>query len=224
LRIGYVVDAHDQVEAVPRALQEMGTVDLLVVGGDLTTAGTVERAQRAVERWRSLVPQLLAIAGNMDSRAIDERLAELGVSLDARGVRLGDVGLFGASAGPLSPLNTPYELEEAEIARRLERGLAELAGCRVTICCPHAPPYGTACDRLASGEHVGSTAVRAFVEREQPDLVLCGHIHESRGTDTLGRTRVVNPGPVAAGHFALVEVGEAVSVELDGPGAPLEAA
>jgi hypothetical protein len=83
------------------------------------------------------------------------------------------------------------------------------------VFCPHAPPYGTACDRLRSGEHVGSRELRAFVEREIPDLVLCGHIHESRGVDELGATRVVNPGPVAAGHYAVVGAGRAVSVELD---------
>jgi Icc-related predicted phosphoesterase len=63
---------------------------------------------------------------------------------------------------------------------------------------------------------VGSTVVRAFVEREQPQLVLCGHIHESRGTDEIGRTQIVNPGPVAAGHYAVVDVDVEVAVRLDG--------
>jgi Icc-related predicted phosphoesterase len=58
-----------------------------------------------------------------------------------------------------------------------------------------------------------SAVARAFVEREQPDLVLWGHIHESRGEDEIGRTRVVNPGPAAAGHYAVVD--EVVTVRLD---------
>jgi Icc-related predicted phosphoesterase len=33
--------------------------------------------------------------------------------------------------------------------------------------------------------------------------------------DSIGATRVANPGPVAAGHYALVEIGESVSVTLD---------
>ena len=74
---------------------------------------------------------------------------------------------------------------------------------------------GRSCDRLGTGEHVGSTALRALIEREQPDLVLCGHIHESRAIDEIGATTVVNPGPVASGHYALVEVDEDVAVELD---------
>jgi Icc-related predicted phosphoesterase len=81
---------------------------------------------------------------------------------------------------------------------------------------PHAPPMGTACDRLASGEHVGSTVIRTLIEREQPDLVLCGHIHESRGTDTIGAAQIINPGPASAGHYALVEANDQVSFRLDG--------
>jgi uncharacterized protein len=45
--------------------------------------------------------------------------------------------------------------------------------------------------------------------------VLCGHIHEARGVDHIGRTPIVNPGPVAAGHYAVVMVDDAVTVALD---------
>jgi Icc-related predicted phosphoesterase len=87
--------------------------------------------------------------------------------------------------------------------------------CGVTIFCPHAPPKGTACDRLRSGEHVGSAVLRPFIEREQPDVVLCGHIHESRGSDEIGRTQIVNPVASADGHFALINVIDEITVQLD---------
>lgn len=216
MRIAYVVDVHDRFEAVPRALAPIGPVDVLLVGGDITTLGTPEDAALAIESWRPLAPRLFAVAGNMDSATIDARLVELGVSLDGRGVAIADVGIAGVSAAPFSPLHTPHEIPDEEVARRAAAGLDEIRECRVRVLCPHAPPYGTACDRLRSGEHVGSPALRALVEREQPDLVLCGHIHESRGQDTIGSTLIVNPGPVAAGHYALVDVAETVSVDLDG--------
>lgn len=215
MRIAYVVDVHDRFEAVERAIARAGPVDVLVVGGDITTAGGPADAERAIELWRSLAPRLLAVAGNMDSPAIDARLVELGVSIDGRGVGVGDVGLHGVSASAFTPLHTPHELPDEELGRRAEAGHADIAGCRVRIFCPHSPPYDTACDRLRSGTPVGSEAIRTFVEREQPDLVLCGHIHESRGEDTIGRSRIVNPGPVASGHYALVEVADSVSVRLD---------
>jgi uncharacterized protein len=216
MRIGYVVDVHDRFDSVPAALEQIGDVDLLLIGGDVTTGGSPDDAERAITAWQPLVPRLLALAGNMDSAAIDARLTELGVGLDARGELVGDVGVFGVSAAPVSPLETPYELPEDEIERRVERAFRDVAEARVTVFCPHAPPFGTACDRLRSGDHVGSTAIRAFVEREQPDVVLCGHIHEARGEDRIGRSRVANPGPVAAGHYAVVEIGDGVEVWLDG--------
>jgi Icc-related predicted phosphoesterase len=214
MKIVYTVDVHENYAAVAQAAKTAGAPDLLIIGGDITTAGTADEAVCAVEGWKPLATRLLAVAGNMDSVAIDARLASLGVALDGRGVVVGDVGLFGVSAGPKSPLHTPYEITEDQIAERIEAGFAEVKKCRVKIFCPHAPPKDTACDRIHSGLHVGSTAVRAFVEREQPDLVLCGHIHESRGEDRVGRTRVVNPGSVSVGHYAVVEVAEMLTVEM----------
>jgi uncharacterized protein len=214
--IAYVVDMHDRFEAVPKAIAEIGAIDLLIVGGDITTGGTPDDAEAAIEHWKPLAPRLLALAGNMDSPAIDARLVDLGVALDGRGVAFGDVGVCGVSAAPRSPLQTPYELDDDELERRAEDAFAAVASCRVRIFCPHAPPGGTVCDRLRDGRHVGSVVVRRIVEREQPELVLCGHIHEARGVDEIGRTRIVNPGPVTAGHYAAVTIDRDLSVRLDG--------
>ncbi|HEY2013883.1 MAG TPA: hypothetical protein VGH38_10305, partial [Bryobacteraceae bacterium] len=63
----------------------------------------------------------------------------------------------------------------------------------VLIC--HAPPYGTALDRIREGLHAGSTAVRDFITEYQPAYFFCGHIHESEGvTAQLGKTRGWNVG------------------------------
>lgn len=214
MRLLYVVDVHDRFGTVADALARAGPVDVLVVGGDITTFGTPDDAERAIELWRPLAPLLLAVAGNCDSPEIDARLVELGVSIDGRGVTVKDVGIFGVSAAPHSPLHTPYEVPDDELGRRAERGREAVSGAALRVFCPHAPPFHTSCDRLASGQHVGSPALRSFVEREQPDVVLCGHIHESRGTDTVGSSQVVNPGPVASGHYALVETGQGLEVTL----------
>lgn len=214
LRIAYFVDLHGRFVAIPNALGAIAPVDVLVLGGDLTNAGTPDDVQEAIEGLRQLAPWFLAVAGNMDSPAIDAHLVELGVSLDGRGVVIDDVGLHGVSASGPTPLDTPHELPDGELGRRAEAGHARISDCSVRIFCPHSPPHGTACDRLRSGEPVGSPSLRAFVERAQPDLVLCGHIHESRGEDTIGRSRIVNPGPAFAGHYALVEIGETVTVSL----------
>lgn len=63
----------------------------------------------------------------------------------------------------------------------------------------HSPPRDTACDQIRTGDHVGSRAIRRFIEKHQPPLVLCGHIHESPRMsssyrDSIGSSVVVNPG------------------------------
>jgi len=103
MRIAYVVDVHGRYDAVLQSFERIGPVDVLVIGGDITTLGTPDDAQRAIELWRPLAPRILAVAGNMDSPEIDDRLVELGVSLNGRGVMVGEVGFFGASAAPHSP-------------------------------------------------------------------------------------------------------------------------
>ncbi|MEI8188697.1 MAG: metallophosphoesterase [candidate division NC10 bacterium] len=63
----------------------------------------------------------------------------------------------------------------------------------------HSPPANTCCDLMLTRQHVGSRAVREWVERRQPLLTLHGHIHESPQmtkmfADRIGSTWVVNPG------------------------------
>lgn len=71
----------------------------------------------------------------------------------------------------------------------------------------HSPPYGTRLDRAALAglfvdhvpldEHVGSIAIRRFIEARQPLLTLHGHIHESARLtgswrDAIGRTHLLS--------------------------------
>ena len=68
-----------------------------------------------------------------------------------------------------------------------------------TVLVLHSPPRDTRCDMIGARAHVGSRAIRSFVERHQPPLVLAGHIHESPRVsasyrDAIGRTVTVNPG------------------------------
>src|SRR5579885_1790401 len=71
----------------------------------------------------------------------------------------------------------------------------------------HTPPYDTRLDRLRNGTPVGSPAVRAFIERRSPDVAVVGHIHEGRGTQRLGSTLVLNPGPLREGGYVLIDDG-----------------
>jgi uncharacterized protein len=85
-----------------------------------------------------------------------------------------------------------------------------------TVSVIHAPPFNTHCDVLFDGRHIGSKAVRSWIEKNQPGFSLHGHIHESpklSGTffDRIGATTVINPGcDHAKPHL--------VFIDLDNPG------
>jgi Icc-related predicted phosphoesterase len=96
------------------------------------------------------------------------------------------------------------ELRSATIRGDLER-LAGESDLSRAVFLMHTPPYRTFLDRAAlDGKtvdhvpldvHVGSIAVRRFIEQRQPLLSLHGHVHESArltGTwrDRIGRTHV----------------------------------
>ena len=61
--------------------------------------------------------------------------------------------------------------------------------------------------------HAGSTAIREFIESFQPDIVICGHIHEARGADKLGRSIMINPGPFPK-HHAVIELNDKITYKL----------
>jgi hypothetical protein len=183
------------------------------LGGDLTNFGTPNAVEDLIRRAWAVCPHLLAVAGNCDSAAIDLRLAELGVSLCGRGVERDGIGFYGVSAMP-PWRGKMYELTEAEIAAAIRCGRSQLRDARQEVLLTHTPPRDTVLDRTKFGEHVGSTAVREFIDRHQPALVVCGHIHESRGIAWLGATCVVNCGPAFDGHYALIEIADTIRAEL----------
>jgi len=179
--------------------------DCAILTGDLTHFGDPPDAFRVVEAVRQFCPRVLAVTGNLDMPWVIDALRAEGISLHGEGRRLGDVGIFGCGGSNLTPMDTPTELEEEELAAVLERAHAVVADAprRLMVC--HTPPYDTRLDRLMNGTPVGSPAVRAFIERRRPDVAVVGHIHEGRGVDRLGSTLVVNAGAARDGGYVVVE-------------------
>ena len=111
--------------------------------------------------------------------------------LHGEGATVGGVRFFGLGGGvPVTPFGAwSFDLTEDEAAGLLA---AAEPGC---VLVTHSPPQGAA-DVSSRGASLGSTAVRAAVERLLPRLVVCGHVHASAGVRALiGPTPVVNAGP-----------------------------
>lgn len=211
LALADIHGAYDRAEAI---LKREWPWDGLIIAGDLTTHGSEQEADAAIVRFLSFGGRVVGVCGNMDLPRLERVFTARGISINQRCVSWESIGLFGVSGSPPTPMHTPYELDEIDIAERAMEGWKDASTHRTTIFVPHAPPARTAVDRIASGHHVGSSAVRTFIEKRKPTLVVCGHIHESRGIDSLGPTTIVNCGPALAGKYAVIEAREKLVAQL----------
>ncbi|MEK6983753.1 MAG: metallophosphoesterase [Nanoarchaeota archaeon] len=104
--------------------------------------------------------------------------------------------------------NMPHQIFDEEV-RSIEKEfgtieedlnkLKKLSNPEKTIYVIHAPPFDSKLDIITTGKHVGSKAVRKFIEQEQAPLTLHGHIHESpkmsgSWKDSLENTLCINVG------------------------------
>lgn len=108
-----------------------------------------------------------------------------------KNLEIGSHHVAGLGYSSPTPFQTPGEYSEEELAARL----APFAALRPLVLICHAPPHGTALDRVRNGLHAGSRSVREFVDRYQPEYLFCGHIHEAAGAQIeMGKTKALNVG------------------------------
>ncbi len=141
---------------------------------------------------RGIEAPMVLVPGNVESAAELRAAAPDDVHvLHGESVQIDDLAIFGLGyAVPPPPFGDwSCNLSEAEAAELLGR-------CqRADVLISHSPPRGLG-DRTGSGESVGSIAVRDAIQRLQPALALCGHVHESWGArGRIGHSEVANLGP-----------------------------
>ncbi|MGO4880065.1 MAG: metallophosphoesterase family protein [Bryobacteraceae bacterium] len=182
-------DIHGDLRALARLIET--DADYYVAAGDLVNFG------RGLDRCGEILAQraerVYVLPGNHETAAqIADLCREFGLhDFHGQHAQWGRYQVAGLGYSSPTPFHTPGEYSEAELGRKLEAfaGLSPL----VLIC--HAPPHGTALDQIRPGLHGGSTAVRDFLLREQPEQFLCGHIHEAAGAHIeIGKTQAMNVG------------------------------
>lgn len=197
------VDKERRERAFERAL--LDELRLWVEFADERLAGTDVRAY--------------VIPGNDDPWSVDEVLAA-GAAVDDcdEAVRiLGGHEMVSFGYSNHTPWHTPRELDEEEIYTRLKALVDQLEEPRRSILNVHVPPRESSLDTAFEVDEqlryvtkggrpheiaTGSSAVRQIIEETQPLLSLHGHIHESKGVTTIGRTVAINPGSdYGSGHL-----------------------
>lgn len=148
------------------------------------------------KKWLDEVPaaEVVLVAGNHD-----QSIEAWGLPDGLRCHYLEDAGteLFGLRiwGTPWQPwfygwaFNAPRRHGERFLASKFD---LIPAGTELLIC--HGPPrgFGDHTGRSDGQPHVGSTALTEAIERIQPRLMVCGHIHSGYGRYRLRETEIVN--------------------------------
>jgi Icc-related predicted phosphoesterase len=210
LRLLVCADLHGSEKAMDMITQVAGgdAFDAVVVCGDFTTYGSVEYVR---DLAASVGTRMLGVPGNCDTPEDVGALEELGSSLHAMRSTVGGWRFFGFGGGPPTAAKMPFEVDEREIQRGLAL-VAERGGIMVT----HAPALGMN-DLGHNGRRMGLRGILEVARQFEPRLALSGHIHEARGACESKGTVFVNPGPAKGGFYAVIELGQRVSVSLHGP-------
>lgn len=212
MKIFALTDIHGRRSINHALAQKISEADLVLIAGDITQFGTARDAEPIIDDFFRLNSHTLAVSGNCDQPSVTRFLEQRELSLHGQVKMLDDLLLFGCAGSNPTPFFTPQEYTEDEMVETLAKYKMEKSA-RYRIFLTHPPPHDTKVDRTLLGLHAGSKAVRSFVEKTKPDLVICGHIHEAIGVDHIEETLIINPGPFPH-HYALVNLAEKIEYEL----------
>ena len=183
-------DLHRDKDRAERLIELAGEADVVVGVGDYATMRL--GLKRTIETLSAITVPTVLVPGNAESDTELWRACAVWPSADVLHGQAKEIlgtQFFGLGGGvPPTPFPWSFDLSEDEAAAKLE-SCPERA-----VLVVHSPPKGYLDE--AHGRHLGSTSILEAIERKQPALVVCGHIHQCWGREaTIDTTPVVNVGP-----------------------------
>ncbi len=180
-----------------QALQSLMNIDAdyYFAAGDLVS--WARGLDKMAEPMKRRAGHMYVLPGNHESERNIADFCERHGFVNFHGGTLDIAGTHVAGLGysTPTPFDTPGEYSEEEMAARLEKLVDKRVAWKPSVLICHAPPLDTDLDRIRTGLHAGSRAVREFIEKYQPAYFFCGHIHEAEGVVIqMGATRAQNVG------------------------------
>ena len=166
----------------------------------------------AEERLKKLGIKCYISPGNDDIYEIDKIINSSNFVINPEGkvVPLSeDHEMISMGKANITPWNCPRDVTEEELAKTIDTMISELDDPSRSVFNFHAPPINTCLDVAPeldkdlrpvskAGQpsmiNAGSTSIRRAIEKYQPVLGLHGHIHESKGVESIGKSLCINPG------------------------------
>ncbi len=193
MKILVASDLHGELgrirELVKKAKEE--NVDAILIAGDLTHLET--KLEGIVGELKKSGKRIILIPGNEETNPTIDFLVNLYrpmiYNVHKSYFILGNVGIIGV--GGATKVG-PNFLSEEEIFESLRENFEKIKDKKVKIVLVHEPPE---IPELTLGFEANKKLVE-FIKKYQPDILICGHMHETFGKKVkVGKTLVINPGP-----------------------------
>ena len=190
MRVLAFSDLHGSAKHAAALVAASGEADLVIGAGDFCNMRL--GLDEAMALLSGISVPFVIVPGNAES--FDELRAAAPAHVEVlhgTGTTVDGLSLFGLGYGVPQ---TPFGAWSCDLTE--DQAMAHLQSCKKTdILILHSPPKGVA-DLTSAGQSVGSVAIHSAIERIQPGLAICGHIHDSWGSDgQIGDTEVHNLGP-----------------------------
>ncbi len=184
-------DLHRDLDQAAELVAMSAEADVVIGAGDF--ASVHEGLGETIEALAGIETPTVLVPGNNET---EEALREAATAwsaatvLHGAGTAIKGVEFYGLGAGiPTTPWDWSFDLDD-------EAATAMLADCpQDAVLVLHSPPKGH-CDSNGGEMHFGSPALLKAIEEKNPQLAVCGHIHESWGCESrVGETPIRNLGP-----------------------------
>ena len=187
-------DIHGSLTALKRIGQKIKSEkpDLLVCAGDISIFehGIVG----ILRKLNKLNKKIIIVHGNHEDASTFVKCSRLfkNIIFIHKNHHVEDNILFlGCGGGGFSNVDRAFE----NLAKTKFRDIIKENKEKKIVFVTHAPPYKTRLDKLGRN-HAGNKSFRSFVEKNNIDLMISGHLHENFGKeDRIKKTIVINPGP-----------------------------
>ncbi|MCQ2611148.1 MAG: metallophosphoesterase family protein [Treponema sp.] len=206
-------DIHGNLENLDKLDSEFSSSDAVIMAGDFAECFKTETAKPVLDKLVTKHDSIFAVLGNCDDPEFIEDLENNDISCERSLVFHDGIAFAGSGGGSVFTKKTPNERTEEDlqsdfqIVENSADSCADQNGCwNDLILVSHNPPKGTKCDKVAPGVHAGSQSFTDYIKKRQPVLVVTGHIHEGCAIDRIDNTTVINPGSLAEGKYAVVEL------------------
>ncbi len=163
-------------------------VDLVVIAGDFTEND--ECPEGFIQAFKDIGKEVMFVPGNHETEVTSEFLEQFygiknlhGFSVNYEGFSL--MGCGGANIG----LN---QISEEDLFIQLEKANRYVQKGNRKIMVTHVHPSGSKIEKFTPW-FKGSTGVTKAIYEFQPDVLICGHVHEAGGIEEkMGKTTIVN--------------------------------